>query len=206
MNFRPWVVAASAIAVAVAVVWLARPKQDGVAPESAAQPAERAFTSPAETPATPPATPTNVPSIAGAAPDPARSPLPGETVTPIAALLEVAGKDFPDFTENERKFAAEPIDSDWAPRAEAELLGKFARQTGLKLLDLRVHCRSTMCRFQLTLPNDGGGATTPQRFENLDLELTTPQNETFDLHAKWTIFVPDPSGAQNMVGYVPRND
>ena len=92
------------------------------------------------------------------------APLPGETpATPMAQLMGErqniirragAGNDeFPtDVAAGEQEFAAEPVDASWAAGAEADLLAKFAQMPGLALVDLRVECRSTMCRLQMTQP------------------------------------------------------
>src|SRR5262249_8868071 len=100
-------------------------------------------------------------AAARAAPAEAHSPLPGEApATPLTQMLNdlhsnavAAGTTpalFPiraEMIEGERAFADEPIDAAWAPPTEAELLAKFAQMQGLKLVELRVECRSTMCRL-----------------------------------------------------------
>jgi hypothetical protein len=161
----------AAIALAVALVWFLQPTPERrLAPElEAILPSER----PAER--SPPSV-SDAASVAASASDassqsfaengalmPERSPLPGEAPrtsmaqalanhqqnlliqnrNPVAAIpLELA--------DREREFAAEPIDGTWAPGAEAKLLSTFAQIAGLKLVDLQVQCRSTMCEVQLT--------------------------------------------------------
>ena len=39
---------------------------------------------------------------------------------------------------------------------EADVLARFAQMPGLKLIDLQVECRSTMCRLQLLQPSPNG--------------------------------------------------
>jgi hypothetical protein len=160
-------VGVAAVMLATALVWFFRPGADPrVVPEdepASVQPPvvanqPTAPGAPPETPAasTPPRARAPV-ADAAAAPSVERAPLPGETPsTPMANLL--TGREEgppPQLIEGEREFAAEPVDAAWAPRAEADLLAKFAQMPGLSLIDLQVECRSTMCRLQLTQP---GGA------------------------------------------------
>lgn len=46
-------------------------------------------------------------------------------------------------------FAAEPVDSLWAPNREAEILSKIAQTTGLQVRTIQVECRTTACRVQI---------------------------------------------------------
>jgi len=208
MNSRPWLVAASAIGVAVALVWWLRPERVTVSFEDAAQiaavPLEPAVTGagvPTRAPppdssevATAPRQAGDAPSAASAPLEPPRAPLPGETSTPMTLLLGSAQKEFPaTIAANERRFAAEPIDAVWAPSAEAQILGTIAQATVLKLLDLRVHCRSTMCQLQLTMPKPGNESTPP--IDGI---------ETLGFNPRSIVFLTDPSGTLNLVAYVPR--
>lgn len=45
-------------------------------------------------------------------------------------------------------YESENVDRDWAPRTEAEILEKVS-QTGVQVLDLRVECRTSICRLEL---------------------------------------------------------
>jgi len=45
-------------------------------------------------------------------------------------------------------YESENVDRDWAPGAEAEILEKVS-QTGVQVLDLRVECRTSICRLEL---------------------------------------------------------
>jgi hypothetical protein len=47
-----------------------------------------------------------------------------------------------------QRYESENVDRDWAPRAEAEILEKVS-QTGVQVLDLRVECRTSICRLEL---------------------------------------------------------
>jgi hypothetical protein len=163
----------ASIALAVALVWYFRPQ-----PEPSLVLDDSAVTAPAAPPvalpdparnAAPPAPlapRSTTEPVASTAPAPQRSPLPGEApATPMTQLLadrelnvivgRAAGADSaipPQLAEGERSFAAEPIDTAWAPGAEARLLAVFAEMPGLKLIDLQAECRSTMCRLQLMQP------------------------------------------------------
>jgi hypothetical protein len=155
----------AAIALAVALVWLFQPSSErrlALEPESIAprdQPTDRAPPPLPEPPsvAVPAPDASSDDGAANTGPTPERSPLPGEApATPMAQALanqqNRAGDHAfpPELAEGEREFAAEPIDGTWAPGAEASLLSTFAQVPGLELVDLQVHCRSTMCRVQLT--------------------------------------------------------
>ena len=197
----------AAIGLAVALVWWFRPQPQSslVSDVEVPAPAEQVTDdvavrvgdlSPAEE-ALAAATPNNEPA-SGAVPG--RSPLPGETpATPMAQMLadrqqNVIVRDNPDgggsplgLVEGEREFAAEPVDATWAPGAEAGLLAKFAEMPGLKLIDLQVECRSTMCRFQLTQPTGPAvqGSANPWDVLRADLGLTP----------RWMMSVVDRPGA-----------
>jgi hypothetical protein len=98
-----------------------------------------------------------------------------------------AGRFPPGLAEGEREFAAEPIDAAWAPGAEADLLAKFAQMPGLKLIDLQVQCRSTMCQLQLTQP--------PATLRQDGLTPFTILNDQIDLTPRWMMVVVDGVGA-----------
>ena len=80
---------------------------------------------------------------------------------PMADLMagRGPGRPMPALIEGERAFASEPVDRTWAPAAEAGIYAKLAEIPGLKLIDLQVECRSTMCRIQMTEPS--GGSAPP---------------------------------------------
>jgi hypothetical protein len=95
-------------------------------------------------------------------------------------------------TESERAFGAEPVDASWAAGAEADALGKVARINGLKLLDLRVECRSTMCRLQMAQP--GGQGTIP----------FTDVIGAIGLEPHWVMSLEGRAGSLNTVAYLWR--
>ena len=207
MNSRPWVVAASAIGVAVTLVWLARSGSEAGAPEDAATPVVRLqeaspddvpsrephADAPKVAPAPAPAQGTDTPRSVNTPPARPSSPLPGEAPTPSAFL--VAKKGFPaSITNNDRQFADEPIDWSWAPGAEAEILGKLAQQPIAGVRDLRVHCRITTCRLEALVSGD---ATSPPPMRNFKAAELTP---------RLVLFATDAAGAVSLVAYFPRAD
>jgi hypothetical protein len=107
------------------------------------------------------ATEASTSAIAAPAPRSERAPLPGETPsTPMANLMawrQNGRSPPPELIAGEHEFAEEPVDGTWARGKEADVLAKFAQIPGLKLIDLQVECRSTMCRLQLMQPTGGSG-------------------------------------------------
>ncbi len=49
------------------------------------------------------------------------------------------------------RYESETVDRTWATTAEAQILEKVS-QTGVKALDLRVACRTTVCRLEVLAP------------------------------------------------------
>lgn len=129
-----------------------------------------------------------------------RAPLPGETPsTPMTNLMTERQRDVPpQLAEGEREFAAEPVDAAWAPGAEADLLAKFAQMPGLKLIDLQVECRSTMCRLQMTQPSGQRAAEGGRQPFNL-------LRDSIGLVPRWMNVVGDASGSMKSVAYFWRD-
>jgi hypothetical protein len=204
-------ISSAAVVLAVALVWYfrlrtepplvteseatsAQPRSIADAPSSAAATEETAAIG------APPAVEARVVGDdPGAAPSMNRAPLPGETpVTPMANLL--MGREQgppPDLIEGEQEFAAEPVDTAWAPGAEADIFAKFAQMPGLKLVDLQVECRSTMCRLQLTQPRDAPAVEGGARPFNVLLD-------SVGLEPRWMIAIVDRSGTMKSVAYLWR--
>jgi hypothetical protein len=208
-----------AITLAAALVWYFRPPpepslvlDDSAVParaEPAAPPAAVPDPAPNAAPPAPLAPRSTTEPVASTAPAPQRSPLPGEApATPMAQLLadrelnvivgRAAGADSaipPQLAEGEREFAAEPIDTAWAPGAEARLLAVFAEMPGLELIDLQAECRSTMCRLQLTQPPAAPGQLGALPFNILRDEVgMTP---------RWMMAVVDGFPADRSPGPLP---
>lgn len=164
-----------------------------------------------------PSAPTDAPlaeSTATSAPTPERAPLPGETpATPMTQMIAdrqhnvimrqtEAGTGIPPgLTQGELEFAVEPVDAAWAPGAEADLLAKFAQMPGLKLIDIQVECRSTMCRLALTQPREppaeGRAASNPAPFNLLHGSID-------GVEARWMMVIGDGTGPTRSVAYLWR--
>lgn len=114
--------------------------------------------------------------------------LPDET--PAARLIEQVPRG-PE--EGELVFSAERVDATWAPGAEADILGRFARANGLALITLQVECKSTMCKVQVASPEESSGGGT---FEFL--------NGSLGLKPRWVTRAVDRSGMLQWVAYVGR--
>jgi hypothetical protein len=175
MRLRAPAVSGAAVVLAVALVWYFRPGTElplafdrealpvqpvPVASETLAPAAD------AETRgvgSTPPAEAGVAEEVASAAPSIDRAPLPGETPSTPMANLVAGHKEGPPpgLIEGELEFAAEPVDTAWARGAESDLFARLAQMPGLKLIDLQVECRSTMCRLQLTQPSGIRGGARP---------------------------------------------
>ena len=54
------------------------------------------------------------------------------------------------FQQKENAFVAEPLDPRWSRSREAEILGQMAQISGLRLINIEVECRTSMCRVQWT--------------------------------------------------------
>jgi hypothetical protein len=97
--------------------------------------------------------------------------------------------------EGERVFSAEPVDAMWAPGAEADILGRFARVNGLALIGIQVECKSTMCRLQVAAPKSSSGGG-PDLFDFF--------NDSLGLKPRWVDIAVDGAGMMQWVAYVGR--
>jgi len=82
-------------------------------------------------------------------PPPAQAAAPSEAVEQYREPARAIPAP-PDWAAN---FAAETIDPEWAPRAQTDIVSRFAEQPGLELIALQVECRTTMCQVQMTQPS-----------------------------------------------------
>ena len=194
MISRPWVVAVATVAGALALVWLARPGSDNVTPEpvtaaTVAPPGRIVADTNVSRPVEPVLTPRTAVSTVGRAN--AEAPVP---VAPVPGDIAIpAHSDVPDPAARDRRFAAEPVDTEWAPGAEAELLRKLAEAPGLKVITMRVECRTTMCRLEITLP---AGSVSDERAGLMDRSL--------GLRPTMIVASRDASGAPSTVMYFMR--
>jgi hypothetical protein len=92
------------------------------------------------------------------APDVAQppAPKPHAPATTMAMALQmwgeqgIAGPVSSLFQQRENAFVAEPLDPLWSRSREAEILGRIAQINGLRLINIEVECRTSMCRLQWT--------------------------------------------------------
>ena len=98
----------------------------------------------------------------------------------------------PNQAARDRRFQAEPVDTEWAPGAEAEILRKLAEAPGLRVTTMRVECRTTLCRLEITLPAD-----TPD-------DRAVPVDRTIGLQPTLIVALRDASGAPSTVMYFVR--
>jgi hypothetical protein len=193
MISRPWVVAVAAVAAALVLVWLAQRRSDSVTPEpvaaaTVAPPEQIVATTNVSRPVEP-ALASLVPALASglatAEPPVTSAPLPGDVAMPERG-------EAPNQAERDRRFRAEPVDTEWAPAAEQELLRNLAEAPGLSVITMRAECRATLCRLEITLP-----AGTPD-------DRAVPVGRTFDLRPTLIVALRDPSGAPSTVMYFVR--
>jgi hypothetical protein len=85
---------------------------------------------------------------------PTREPTPAQTTAPseVSEQARQVAPPIPAPPDWAANFAAESIDREWAPRAETQIVSRFAEQPGLRMLALQVECRTTMCKVLLTQP------------------------------------------------------
>jgi hypothetical protein len=203
MRLRALAISGAAVVLAVALVWYFRPRGespgvDGSAEPSEATPAARISNpDPATNPPSPEAAPVAENRVISTT-NVERAPLPGETPsTPLANLFADRQSELPPgLKEGEREFAEEPVDTSWAPGAEADLLAQFAQIPRLALIDLQVECRSTMCRVQLTQPR---GATAEDGVRPFGILL-----DSVGIKPRYLSMIFDQSGGMKSVAYLWR--
>ena len=147
----------TATVVLIVVVWLIPydPQPDGriqvpppvapVATSPAISPTEQADSGPAHV------APESTPDVAE---PPAPKPqAPATTKAMSLRMWSDRGLDGPVsslFQQRENDFVAEPLDPLWSRSREAEILGEMAQIGGLRLINIEVECRTSMCRLQWT--------------------------------------------------------
>jgi hypothetical protein len=57
-----------------------------------------------------------------------------------------------DSSDLDRAFVEQPRDAEWAPATEALILKRISAAAGLRLSDLRVECRDTICHIRAAFP------------------------------------------------------
>ena len=204
------IVAAVLLGSAVALVWFMRKEPPTGAAETAAALVDviDADEAAEARPSSPPPQQQTADTSARAEPELPRSPLPGEAVTmPLIQLIEdqrafnvsraprgiqELPNLHPQLAKTELAFAAEPIDESWARGQETEVLAKISQQQ-LAPLDLRVECRSTMCRLQMAQPGSQGAPAFRDIVKEIGME---PQ---------WVMSLAGRVGSVNTVAYMWRD-
>jgi hypothetical protein len=202
MNAKLVVGGIVALGLVVALQLLRRTNPPGETPAAAPAPAPVAEAvadddtrGAADEPAASPSASPQSPAAVGREPEPERAPLPGETpATPMADLLRDRQQPLPpEMVAMEQAFGVESVDTAWSDGAEADILGRFAQRAGLKLIDLQVECRSTMCRLQMAQP-------TPQA----DSQPLPDLLRSLDLQPRFLMSIIDSYGNLKSVAYLPR--
>jgi hypothetical protein len=93
-----------------------------------------------------------------------------------------------------QRYELENIDRDWAPRVEAEILEKVS-QTGVRVLDLRVECRTSICRLELLQRADERSISIPVGLALLQID---------ELQSSSARQVDSAAGTRVMVSYLAR--
>jgi len=146
-----------AIAILIVLVWLIPydPQPDGQI--QVPPPVAPVATSPAPSP-TEQADNRRAQVAPESAPDAAEPPAPNPqapattTAMPLQMWAE-RGLDGPVsslFRQKENAFIAEPLDPLWSRSREAEIFGQMAQISGLRLINIEVECRTSVCRLQWT--------------------------------------------------------
>jgi hypothetical protein len=201
-------ISAAAMALAVALVWHSRPDTEPPLPLDATTvpvqqvlPVNARIADSSTQRANPPSAAAEpmLRIVASTEARAARSPLPGEAAsTPMTDLQgRLNAESRPGVAESEREFAAEPVDATRAPGAEADLLARFAQMPGLKLIDMRVHCRSTMCRLELVQPDGAPAVAGGPRPFNILLD-------SVGLEPRWMISLARRGEPMRSVAYLWR--
>jgi hypothetical protein len=86
---------------------------------------------------------------------------PGSTREEPPACPDLIG--LVDPSDLDSAFGEQARDDEWADASEALILKRFANAPGLKLSDLRVECRDTICRVHAVFPSREYQATTGNR-------------------------------------------
>lgn len=121
-------------------------------------------------------------------------PLPAQAAAPSEAVEQYRepARSIPAPPDWAANFAVEPIDPEWAPRAQTDIISRFAEQPGLQLLALQVECRTTMCQVQMTQPSSSAGEPPMALLKTPGMQLLSVNTPT------------SPPSMQISVAYVAR--
>ena len=109
--------------------------------------------------------------------------------------LKVAIGPVPEFKETLRQFAMETDDPGWSVATETRIFSEISQATGLSASDVRVDCRTTMCRVLLTKPS----SSPNPRYRGFN-DLV----DSFGLKTRWILAIPDENGTPVNFAYVQR--
>lgn len=111
----------------------------------------------------------------------------------------------------EREFEAQSKGPDWSPAMESRIFGENSlAASGVEVTDVRVDCRTTLCRVQLTLPRQAEGALRPPAAPG-----STPSGrpspiflsaEAVDLNFRIVVGAFDGYGTPVTLGFLERGD
>ena len=132
------------------------------------------------------------PRIDAASPPSAPLPQASAAVPLNESTDELTLPPIPEIQETAQKFAAEAVDPAWARDAEAHILDEIARTTGLKLVTLRVECKTRLCRVHMAQQE----LSRENRFPDLVGRV--------GLKPLWVIVGMDRNGVPNSVAYLQR--
>ena len=93
-----------------------------------------------------------------------------------------------------QRYESETVDRTWATAAEAQILEKIS-QTGVKALDLRVQCRTTVCRLEVLEPANErpiSARIAVALLQDAELEPTLPKQ------------IDSPAGTRATVSYLAK--
>jgi hypothetical protein len=119
-------------------------------------------------------------------------PQPSPPAPISEALEELRLPPIPEILETEHAFTAEAVDPRWAPEAEAHILGEIAQVTGLKLVTLRVECKTSLCRLHVSQQELSRSNPFPKLVDRLGLK------------PRWVMAVVDRNGVPTSLAYLKR--
>jgi len=93
-----------------------------------------------------------------------------------------------------QRYESETVDRTWATGTEAQILEKIS-QTGVKALDLRVECRTTVCRLDVLEP-------ATERMTSMKIAVALLQ--VAELEPSFPQQIDSPAGTRATVSYLAR--
>ena len=121
-------------------------------------------------------------------------------------IADVVAVPLPTGMQNvDSAFAAEPVDPQWAPNREAEILGEIAQTTGLQVRTIQVQCRTTACRVQIAqsvpVPDRASEFVPDASYYKLFDRLGYQGSARYPM-----AIIPDGAGTATWVVYLARAD